>query len=200
MTISIRPTPASTRRAPLGIALLVSLLCSACAVIAEPLAELAPSTERTARPARTPRPPARWRMRFCDAQISVKRALIVIDQTRNRLRDSGSAAWFEEVGDDLADLSERGLEFLEVVPEWQPARRLIAAERSMLETALQTGELIERIGAMGRSEPRSAEVRSGMRAVDRRVTSMMRAVARAERQGIPCARPDIPTTEEILGG
>jgi hypothetical protein len=139
-------------------------------------------------------------MRFCDAQISVKRALIVIDQTHVRLRQRGSAAWFEEVGDDLADLSERGLEFLDVVPDWRPARPLIAADGAMLEQAYDTGELIERMGDMGRSEPRSPAVRSAMRSVDRRVASMMRAVDRAERQGVPCARPDIPTTEEILGG
>lgn len=70
-------------------------------------------------------------MRFCDAQITVKRARIVIDQALNRLEQSGSAAWFEEVGDDLADLAGRGLEFLDVVPSWDGAfahgRRAVGA-------------------------------------------------------------------------
>jgi hypothetical protein len=139
-------------------------------------------------------------MRFCDAQIAVKRALIVIDQTHDRLTQRGSAAWFEEVGDDLADLSERGLQFLDVVPDWRPARPLIAAERSMLEAAYETGELIERIGEAGRSEPRSSVVLAGMRSVERRRAVMARSIERAERRRVPCARPDIPTTEEILGG
>jgi hypothetical protein len=182
------------------LALLLSLLCAACSVVGDPLVALGPDLDPTPRPTRTPRPPARWRMRFCDAQIAVKRALIVIDQTRNRLEQRGSAAWFEEVGDDLADLAERGLEFLDVVPSWRPARPLIVAERSMLEEAAETGRMIERLGELGRSEPRSSAVRSGMRAVDRRIGAMERAVARARDQGIPCARPDIPTTEEIVGG
>jgi hypothetical protein len=29
---------------------------------------------------------------------------------------------------------------------------------------------------------------------------MARAIQRAEQRRIPCARPDIPTTEEIVGG
>jgi hypothetical protein len=182
------------------LVLLLSLACAACSLVGEPFVAADPAFDPTPRPTRTPRAPVRWRMRFCDAQIAVKRALIVIDQTRNRLEQRGSAAWFEEVGDDLADLAERGLEFLDVVPSWRPARPLIAAERSMLETAFQTGELIERMGEMGRSEPRSPAVRSGMRAIERRVGAMQRAVARARDQGIPCARPDIPTTEEIVGG
>jgi hypothetical protein len=182
------------------LALLLSLVCAACSVVGEQLVALDPTLDPTPRPTRAPRPSVRWRMRFCDAQTAVKRALIVIDQTRNRLEQRGSAAGFEEVGDDLADLAERGLEFLGVVPSWRPARPLIAAERSVLEAALRTGELIERMGEMGRSEPRSPAVRSGMRAIDRRIGAMERAVARARDQGIPCARPDIPTTEEIVGG
>lgn len=180
--------------------LLVALLCAGCTFVGDSLTALGPLVEPTPRPTRTPRPPRGWRMRFCDAQVTVKRALIIVDQTRNRLEQSGSAAWFEEVGDDLADLAERGLEFLDVVPEWRPARSLIAAERSMLEAAAETGRMIERMGEMGRSEPRSAEVRSGMRAIERRITAMERAVERARDRRIPCARPDIPTTEEILGG
>jgi hypothetical protein len=181
-------------------AFLVAVLCASCAALAEPLSALAPTAEPTPRPSRSPRPPARWRMRFCDAQVAVKRALIVIDQTHARLERSGSAAWFEEVGDDLADLSERGLEFLDVVPDWRPARPLVAAERSMLEAAFATGELIERLGDSGRSEPRSPAVQAGMRSVDRRRDVMARAIQRAEQRRIPCARPDIPTTEEIVGG
>lgn len=182
------------------LTVLVLLVSSGCTFMGDPLGALAPTAEPTPRPTRTPRPPARWRMRFCDAQIQVKRALIVIDQTRNRLRESGSAAWFEEVGDDLADLAERGLEFMDVVPRWRPARSLVAAERAMLEAAAETGRMIERIGEAGRSEPRSGAVRMGMRAIDRRIADMERAIERAADQGIPCARPDIPSTEEILGG
>jgi hypothetical protein len=181
-------------------AFLVAVLCSACAALAEPLSALAPTAQPTPRTSRSPRPPARWRMRFCDAQIAVKRALIVIDQTDARLERSGSAAWFEEVGDDLADLSERGLEFLDVVPAWSPASPLVAAERSMLEAAYATGELIERMGDSGRSEPRSPAVRAGMRSVERRRVVMGRAIELAEERRVPCARPDIPTTEEIVGG
>jgi hypothetical protein len=139
-------------------------------------------------------------MRFCDAQVTVRRALIVIDQTHARLERRGSAGWFQEVGDDLADLSERALMFLDVVPDWRPARSLIAAERSMLEVAYETGELIERIGESGRSEPRAPAVLAGMRAVERRREVVNQAIRRAERRRVPCARPDIPTTEEILGG
>jgi hypothetical protein len=139
-------------------------------------------------------------MRFCDAQITVRRALIVLDQTRARLERRGNAAWFREVGDDLADLSERALLFLDEVPDWRPARSLIAAERSMLEVAWDTGELIERIGESGRSEPRAPAVLAGMRSVERRREVLNRAIRRAERRRIPCARPEIRTTEEILGG
>jgi hypothetical protein len=139
-------------------------------------------------------------MRFCDAQITVKRALIIIDQTHARLERRGSANWFEEVGDDLADLSERALMFLDVVPDWRPARSLIAAERSMLEMAYETGELIERMGEAGRSEPRAPAVLAGMRSVERRREVVTRAIERAVDRRIPCARPEIPTTEEILGG
>ncbi|MET0773480.1 MAG: hypothetical protein ABWZ82_10380 [Candidatus Limnocylindrales bacterium] len=180
--------------------LVLALLCAACAALAEPLAALGPTPEPTPRPSRTPRPPARWRMRFCDAQITVRRALIIIDQTHARLERRGSAGWFEEVGDDLADLSERALTFLDIVPDWRPARSLIAAERSMLEMAFETGELIERIGESGRSEPRAPAVLAGMRSVERRRQVVARAIRRAVQRRVPCARPDIPTTEDILGG
>lgn len=197
-------TPWRSPRHTAGIGALLSVLvllaCTGCTFIGEPIPVLGPTEEPTPRPTRTPRPPSRWRMRFCDAQIQVKRALIVIDQTRNRLQESGSAAWFEEVGDDLADLAERGLEFLDVVPRWRPARSLVAAEREMLEAAAETGRMIERIGEAGRSEPRSAAVRAGMRTIERRIRAMDRAIQRAVAADIPCARPDIPTTEEILGG
>jgi hypothetical protein len=205
--IPVQPVARSTSRTPapqgpvaLVTACLVALLCAACAALAEPLSALAPTAEPTPRPSRSPRPPARWRMRFCEAQVTVKRALIIIDQTHARLERRGSAAWFEEVGDDLADLSERALVFLDLVPDWRPARPLVAAERAMLEAAFETGEMIERIGDSGRSEPRSPAVLAGMRSVERRRVMMARAVERAEQRRVPCARPDIPTTEEIVGG
>lgn len=195
------------RSASLAATILLSAACAGCSLLGEPMLRVVPptpsepaATEPAPRPSRAPRPSARWRMRFCDAQIAVRRALIVIDQTRNRLGQRGSAAWFEEVGDDLADLAERGLEFLDVVPSWRPARSLVAAERSMLEAAAETGRMIERQGEMGRSEPRSAMVRSGMRAIERRIDAMDRAIERARDAGIPCARPAIPSTEDILGG
>jgi hypothetical protein len=195
--------PSRRHRPWIGASLLtalVLLVSAGCTFLGDPLVAFEPTLEPTPRPTRTPRPPSRWRMRFCDAQIQVKRALIVIDQTRNRLRESGSAAWFEEVGDDLADLAERGLEFMDVVPRWRPARSLVAAERAMLEAAAETGRMIERVGEAGRSEPRSGAVRMGMRTIERRIAAMDRAIERAAEQGIPCARPDIPSTEEILGG
>ena len=139
-------------------------------------------------------------MRFCDAQSTVKRALIAIDQTNARLGRRGSAGWFEEVGDDLADLSERALMFLDVVPDWRPARSLIAAERSMLQIAYETGELIERMGESGTIRPRSPVVRAGMRSVERRREVVERAIDRVAQRRVPCARPDIPTTEELLDG
>ncbi len=199
----MNPHPPHRPSPRIGACLLTALLLlvsSGCTFIGDPLVGLEPTAEPTPRPTRTPRPPSRWRVRFCDAQIQVKRALIVIDQTRNRLRETGSAAWFEEVGDDLADLAERGLEFMDVVPRWRPARSLVAAERSMLEAAAETGRMIERIGEAGRSEPRSGAVRMGMRTIERRITAMDRAIERAVAAGIPCARPDIPSTDEILGG
>ena len=56
------------------------------------------------------------------------------------------------------------------------------------------------MGESGRSEPRSPVVRAGMRSVERRREVVERAIDRAAQRRVPCARPDIPTTEEILGG
>lgn len=139
-------------------------------------------------------------MRFCDAQIIVKRALIVVGWTERRLERDGSPDWFEEVGDDLADLAERSLDYLDILPSWRPAAPLIRAERAMLWAAVEAGRLIEEIGESGRSQPRSPEVRRAMQTLERRRDTFERRVAEAIGRDIPCARPRIPTTEEIIGG
>ena len=117
--------PLDPRRWPTAVAtLVVPIVCAGCVLLADPLAMVDSSTRPAATPGRTPRSPARWRTRFCDAQVAVKRALIVIDRTERRLEQDGSAPWFAEVGDDLADLAERGIEFMDVVPAWRPVAPL----------------------------------------------------------------------------
>jgi hypothetical protein len=138
-------------------------------------------------------------MRFCDAQVVVRRALIVVGWTQRRLEQDGSPAWFAEVGDDMADLAERALDYMDALPSWGRAASFVRVERSLLWAAARAGRLIEEIGESGRSEPRSTRVRTAMRTVERRLASLERAIERAEAQGIPCARPRIPTTDEIIG-
>ena len=52
-----------------------SLACAGCTLLGDQPAVADPDPEPRPSPTRTPRPPGRWRTRFCDAQVAVKRAL-----------------------------------------------------------------------------------------------------------------------------
>ena len=173
------------------VAVLAGTCVSGCALLsAADLEGLPTARPATPVPSPTRRPPSRWMMRFCDAQIWVARAFLRIDQAHRRLDRGGTRSAFEDAGDDLADQAERAIDFLRVVPKWRPSGALVDAERAMLRVAVEAGELMEEVAEAGMVAPASSQaVREAMTRLRRAMRELEPVIDRAVERGIPCAKP-----------
>ncbi len=175
--------------------LLAVLACAGCALVADglPVGTPVTGTDPALRDA-----PERWQMSFCDAQVVMRRLILTVERTERQLDRPGSAIHLEDVGDDLADTAERTLAYFDAVPTWRPATFLVEAERAVVDVAFEAGERIEAIAMMGGDVRTSRVVRAAIARLGESLDGLEQVIVRGERRGIPCARPAIPTTEELL--
>jgi hypothetical protein len=162
----------------LGSLLLAALALGGCAFLGVPPASPAPQA------------PARWEERFCTAQEWVAVARVRMNQARMGIGRAQTRERLEDLGDDAADAAERALAFLALVPDWEPGAELVDAERTMLQRAITSGELLEELAERGTTSADDLRpVRMGFATM---ATAMRRAAMigrRAEAAGIPCAVP-----------
>lgn len=142
---------------------------------------------------RTPAaPPARWEARFCDAQEWVAAAQVWMREARDGIDRTRDREVLEDLGDDAADTARRALDFLALVPDWEPGADLLDAERAMLRQAITAGELLEEIALTGPvSDERLRPARVALRTMGDAMRVAAAASRRADARGIPCAVPEL---------